>query len=87
LFKPLIKDGPHIQVSFRVPFSEEIRFPRDRVAVVVSDSEFNLTLFAEEQVWSKEVDLGKTSSRCGPGRPVSAVFPAGSFINLSVYAR
>lgn len=59
LFKPLIQDGPHTQVSFRVPFSEEIRFPRERVAVVVSDSEFNLTLFAEEQVWMKEVDLGK----------------------------
>lgn len=59
MFKPLIQDGPHTQVSFRVPFSEEIRFPRERVAVVVSDSEFNLTLFAEEQVWMKEVDLGK----------------------------
>ncbi|MFO7577531.1 MAG: FAD-dependent oxidoreductase, partial [Pelovirga sp.] len=59
LFKPLIQDGPHVQVSFRVPFSETIRFPRDRVALVLSDSEFNLTLFAEEQVWMKEVDLGK----------------------------
>jgi len=27
--------------------------------VVISDSEFNLTLFAEEQVWNKEVDLGR----------------------------
>lgn len=27
--------------------------------MVVSDSEFNLTLFAEEQVWNKEVDLGR----------------------------
>ncbi len=59
LFKPLTQDGPHIQVSFRLAFSEEIRFPRNRTAVVVSDSEFNLTLFAEEQVWDKEVDLGQ----------------------------
>jgi hypothetical protein len=58
LFKHLIQGGPHIQVSFRLAFSEEIRFPRKRTAVVVSDSEFNLTLFAEEQVWGKEVDLG-----------------------------
>lgn len=58
LFKPLVNDGPHTQVSFRVPFSEKIRFPREKMAVVVSDSEFNLTLFAEEQVWKKEVDLG-----------------------------
>jgi len=48
-----------VQVSFRLAFAEEIKFPRARTAVVVSDSEFNLTLFAEEQVWDKEVDLGK----------------------------
>jgi uncharacterized protein with NAD-binding domain and iron-sulfur cluster len=59
LFKPLIQGGPHVQVSFRVAFSEEIKFPRKRTAVVVSDSEFTLTLFAEEQVWDKEVDLGQ----------------------------
>ena len=59
LFKPLIKDGPHTQVSFRLAFSEEIKFPRVRTAAVISDSEFNLTLFAEEQVWDKEVDLGQ----------------------------
>jgi uncharacterized protein with NAD-binding domain and iron-sulfur cluster len=59
LFKPLTQDGPHTQVSFRLAFSEEIKFPRKRMAVIVSDSEFNLTLFAEEQVWDKEVDLGR----------------------------
>ncbi len=59
LFKPLTQDGPHTQVSFRLAFSEEIKLPRKRTAVVVSDSEFNLTLFAEEQVWDKDVDLGR----------------------------
>jgi len=58
LFKPLIQDGPHAQVSFRLAFGEAINFPRQRTAVVVSDSEFNLTLFAQEQVWDKSVDLG-----------------------------
>lgn len=57
-FKPLIQDGPHTQVSFRIPFKELISFPRERTAVVVTDSEFNLTLFAEEQVWNPEVELG-----------------------------
>jgi uncharacterized protein with NAD-binding domain and iron-sulfur cluster len=57
-FKPLIQDGPHTQVSFRLAFNEKINFPRQRVAVVLSDSEFNLTLFAEEQVWDENVDLG-----------------------------
>jgi len=59
LFKPLTQDGPHTQVSFRLAFSEAIKLPRKRTAVVVSDSEFNLTLFAEEQVWDKDVDLGR----------------------------
>jgi hypothetical protein len=59
LFKPLVQDGPHHQVSFRLAFAEKIKFPRQRTAVVVSDSEFNLTLFAEEQVWDKDVDLGR----------------------------
>jgi hypothetical protein len=42
---------------------------------VVSDSEFNLTLFAEEQVWDKGVDLGKnikslwTGTSCISGVP------------------
>lgn len=57
-FKPLIQDGPHTQVSFRISFLEQILFPRKRTAVVVTDSEFNLTLFAEEQVWKPEVGLG-----------------------------
>lgn len=85
LFAPLVQDGPHVQVSFRIAFAEEIRFPRERVAVVVCDSEFNLTLFAEEQAWDPAVDLGEnvkslwTGTSCissVPGRiyhkPVSA---------------
>jgi len=59
LFKPLVQDGPHTQVSFRLAFSEAIKFPRKRTAVVLSDSEFNLTLFAEEQAWDDAVDLGR----------------------------
>ena len=58
LFKPLTADGPHVQVSFRIAFSERINWPRERCAVVVSDSEFDLTIFAEEQAWERAVDLG-----------------------------
>jgi len=60
LFRSLVREGPHTQVSFRLAFGEPIRFPRERTAVVVSDSEFNLTLFAQEQVWDKDVDLGES---------------------------
>jgi hypothetical protein len=58
LFEPLTADGPHVQVSFRIAFSERIAWPRPRCALVVADSEFDLTIFAEEQVWSSAVDLG-----------------------------
>jgi hypothetical protein len=81
-FKPLIKDGPHIEVSFRLAFSEEIKFPRVRTAAVVSDSEFNLTLFAEEQVWDKEVDLGQNIKSLWTGTSCS-VFSGSSHSDSS----
>lgn len=59
LFKPLIGDGPHTQVSFRIAFSEKISWSKERSAFLLSDSEFNITLFAQEQVWAPEVNLGK----------------------------
>ena len=58
LFRPLTQDGPHIQVSFRIAFSERMAWPRKRAGIIIADSEFNLTLFAQEQAWMHEVDLG-----------------------------
>jgi uncharacterized protein with NAD-binding domain and iron-sulfur cluster len=58
-FKGLTKFKPHNQVSFRIAFSEPIKFPRERTAIVLSNSEFNLTLFAQEQAWDKTVSLGE----------------------------
>ena len=58
LFRPLIQDGPHIQVSFRIAFAEPIRFPRKRTAVVAADTDYNLTLFAQEQAWRQDIQLG-----------------------------
>lgn len=58
-FQPLIQDGPHTQVSLRIAFAERIRWPRKRCAIVVADSEFDLTLFAEELVWASNVGLGE----------------------------
>ena len=79
LFKPLTQDGPHTQVSFRLAFSERIKFPRERAAVVVSDSEFNLTLFAQEQVWGKEVDLGRNVKSLWTGTSCNSSFPGKIF--------
>lgn len=75
LFKPLIQDGPHTQVSFRIAFSEPIRFPRERAAVVLADSEFNLTLFAQEQAWGPAMDLGENVKSLWTGTSCAATVP------------
>lgn len=59
LFRPLVQEGPHSQVSLRMAFAERIKWPRKRPAIIVADSEFNLTLFAQELAWDPEIDLGK----------------------------
>jgi glycine/D-amino acid oxidase-like deaminating enzyme len=58
LFRPLVQDGPHTQVSFRIAFAERLAWPRERTAIIAVDSEFNLTLFAQEQAWVPESNLG-----------------------------
>lgn len=74
-FTPLTAHGPHCQVSFRLAFRQPIAFPRERTAVVLADSEFNLTLFAQEQVWPPQTDLGRdvqslwTGTACIATRP------------------
>ena len=82
-FKPLVQDGPHIQVSFRIGFAEPIRFPRARTAVVVADSEFNLTLFAEEQVWRAGADIGRGIQSLWTGTSCVGTVP-GRLFNLPV---
>ena len=75
LFQGLVADGPHLQISSRIAFSEPIRFPRPRTAVVLADTEFNLTLFAQEQAWGPDVWLGEgvgslwTCTSCTSGVP------------------
>lgn len=75
LFKLLISDGPHTQVSFQIAFSEKIAWTRPRSAFVLSDSEFNITLFAQEQVWSKDQNLGAGVKSLWTGTICAATVP------------
>lgn len=59
LFRSLVQQGPHTQVSFRIGFKEKIAWPRKRCALVISDSAFNLTLFSQEQAWGQPCSLGE----------------------------
>lgn len=75
LFRPLISDGPHTQVSFRLAFAKKILWPKERSAVLLADSEFNLTLFAQEQVWPSEVSLGEGVASLWSGTARVATVP------------
>ncbi|MEK9159249.1 MAG: FAD-dependent oxidoreductase [Patescibacteria group bacterium] len=81
LFRPLIADGPHTQVSFRIAFSEKILWPKERSAFLLPDSEFNITLFAQEQVWPSDVSLGKEVKSLWTGTACVASEP-GKIFNL-----
>lgn len=74
-FKSLVQDGPHVQVSFRIAFKERIRFPRPRTAAVLGETEFNLTLFAQEQVWMDRIHLGDGVGSLWTGTSCAASVP------------
>ncbi len=74
-FKPLVKRGPHVQVSFRIAFSEPIKWPRPRLAIILADSEFNITLFAQEQAWLKQEQLGEKVKSLWTGTACSSTVP------------
>lgn len=82
-FKSLTQEGPHIQVSFRLAFSEPIKFPRKRTAVVVAGSEYNLTLFAQEQAWNSGVGLGNSIKSLWTGTSCTGIVP-GRIFKVSV---
>lgn len=58
LFRGLISDGPHIQVSFRIGFVDEILTPQKYMAFILPDSEFNITFYFQNWVWHPDVYLG-----------------------------
>jgi len=75
LFRPLTQNGPHTQVGFRIAFAERINWPRERTAVVIAESEFDLTLFAQEQAWRPEVALGDGIKSVWTGTACVATVP------------
>ncbi len=83
MLRPLTQSGPHTQVSFRIAFSEKINWPRERTAVVVADSEFDLTLFAQEQAWRTDVSLGDGVKSVWTGTACVATMP-GRLYGLSL---
>lgn len=58
LFKELIADGPHIQISFRIGFKEKIVTPQKYMAFILPDSEYNITFYFQDTIWHDNVYLG-----------------------------
>ena len=75
LFRPLTQRGPHVQVGFRIAFSAKITWPHERTAVIIGESEFNLTLFAQEQAWRTDVALGDGVKSVWTGTACVATVP------------
>lgn len=57
-YKELIQDGPHVQISFRIAFDKEVKWPGQRRAIILTNSEFNLTLYRQDDLWEDNVHLG-----------------------------
>ncbi len=57
-FSNLIQDGHHIQVSFRLGFDKKIEWPGIQTPVILSDSEFNITMYRQEDFWDDDINLG-----------------------------
>lgn len=71
----LVERGPHAQMSFRIAFSERVMWPRDRAAVIVGGSRWNLTLFAQEQVWAPGERLGDGVASLWTGTACACTVP------------
>jgi hypothetical protein len=66
--------GPTPRYRFGLPSPKPSAF-RARTAVVLADSEFNLTLFAEEQIWRPEVNLGENVKSLWTGTSCVSTVP------------
>ncbi|MBL4898465.1 MAG: FAD-dependent oxidoreductase [Colwellia sp.] len=61
-FEGLTSDTPHVQISFRLIFSDEIQFGKiHETAIVFNDSEFDITLFSQDAIFHDDISLGTTS--------------------------
>jgi len=56
-FKSLNRNTDSRQVSFRFGFNKKIKFPQRDIAFIFPDSEFNITLYPQEQSWHPDIKL------------------------------
>lgn len=49
------------QVAFRLGFDKRIKFPQKNIAFVFPDSDFNITLYPQEESWKEDIKLDNNS--------------------------
>lgn len=74
-FNKLIADGPHIQIAFQIGFSEKIQFPKEWQAIILRDSEYCLTIFPDDSIFHKDIDLGKNIKSLWTGTATCTYIP------------
>ena len=62
-FKMITRQPEHLQISFRIAFMEKINFPDHETVVILVDSEWDITLFSQDQIWSKTILLGEINKQ------------------------
>jgi cytochrome b involved in lipid metabolism len=53
---------PNDQISFRFGFNKKISFEKHNIAFVLLDSKYNITFYAQDEHWSKDVNIGPFES-------------------------
>jgi len=61
--RPLIQDGPHIQIAFAIGFKTPVSWAGDRHAYITDTSPFNITLYRQDEFWGARVNLGEIGLR------------------------
>jgi hypothetical protein len=78
-FKKLTQDGPHIQVSFQLGFNKNVSWVGERRPLILSNSEFNITLYRQDEVWGKDVFLGSNIKSLWSGTACVSYIPGALF--------
>lgn len=79
----LTQDGMHTQVSFRLGFDEKYTWEKERIAMVISTSEFNITIYRQDEMWERGIQLGPSIKSLWSGTACISYVP-GSLFNKPV---
>ncbi len=78
-FENLTQDGPHIQVSFQIGFDKQFSWPGERQPVIISDSEFNITMYRQDELWDSDIYLGPDIKSLWSGTACVSYIPGSLF--------